>query len=415
MPKGRLCLNFPELLCPAGDRERLDAALRFGADAVYLGGSAFGMRAAPQNFCGGALVQAVKDAHQKGVRVYLTCNTLPRNQEIDKLPAFLEEAAAAGVDAFIVADIGVLEMCKKYAPAVDVHISTQAGIVNHLTANAFYNMGAQRVVTAREISLEDIAEIRAKTPKALQIECFVHGAMCVSFSGRCLLSNYLTNRDANRGECAQPCRWQYALMEKTRDGQYFPIDDADDGTYILNSKDMCMIEHIPEMVQAGIDSFKIEGRAKSAYYTAVVTNAYRAAIDGYLKAPSTDYKPPQWVVDEVRKVSYRDYCTGFYFHAPEADANVSFEGGYKREWDVVAVVKGCENGYILCEQRNKFSVGDTIEAMQAGLPPVSFTVLEMLNENGAPVESVPHPMMQFRLKSDVSFAEGTVFRKQASV
>lgn len=407
-------MTSPELLCPAGDRERLEAALRFGADAVYIGGSMFSMRAAPENFSGEELKRAVNDAHRRGVKVYLTCNTLPRNHEIKLLPAFLEESADMGVDAFIAADVGVMSYCKKYAPKVPVHISTQAGIVNYITANTFYNMGAERVVTARELSMDDIAEIRAKTPKELQIECFVHGAMCMSFSGRCLLSNYLVNRDANRGECAQPCRWQYAVMEKSRDGQYFPIEEANDGTYIFNSKDMCMIEHIPEMIKAGIDSFKIEGRAKSAYYTAVITNAYRAAVDGYLKNPSDGYVPETWITDEVKKVSYRDYCTGFYFDSPNDNANISFQGGYRREWDVMAVVKECKDGYIICEQRNKFFAGDELEALEPSIKPITFTAYEIFDESGNKLECVPHPMMVFKIKSDLTFSNGTLLRKQSS-
>lgn len=403
----------PELLCPAGDRERFDAALRFGADAVYLGGTAFGMRAGPQNFTFPALEQAVQTAHTQGVKVYLTCNTLPRNDEIAALPAFLETAAGCGVDGFIVADFGVLSLCKQYAPKVPVHISTQAGIVNFVTAQQFYNLGASRIVTARELSLAEIAEIRAKTPKALEIECFVHGAMCVSFSGRCLLSNYLLNRDANRGACAQPCRWEYALMEKTREGQYFPIGEDENGTYILNSKDMCMIEHIPELIQAGVDSFKIEGRAKSAYYTAVITNAYRAAIDGYLENPSPDYKPAPWILEEPRKVSYREYCTGFYFGAPQTDANISYEGGYRREWDVCAVVTGSDGETIFAEQRNKFCVGDTVELLERGKAPVQFMVDALKNENGEPIDACPHPMMKLQIKSTLRPSAGALLRKQA--
>ena len=402
---------IPELLAPAGDRERLEAALQFGADAVYLGGDAFGMRAAPQNFNFEQLEDAVKLCHEKGVKVYLTCNTLARNDEILMLPSYLERWADIGVDAFIVADIGVLSLCKKYAPNVPIHISTQAGIVNHVTANEFYNMGASRVVTARELSLTEIAEIRAKVPKDLEIECFVHGAMCVSFSGRCLLSNYLVNRDANRGECAQPCRWEYAIMEVKRDGMYFPIQDSKEGTYILNSKDMCMIEHIPDLVNAGISSFKIEGRAKSAYYAAVITNAYRMAIDEYLKNPSDDFKTPQWIVDECYKVSYRDYCTGFYYNAPNEDANISFEGGYKRHYDVMAQVKECKDGFIIAEQRNKFSRGDEFDALEAGKKPVIFTANELFDENGNEIESAPHPMMTVKIKSDLVFPEGTLLRK----
>lgn len=403
---------IPELLAPAGDRERLEAALMYGADAVYLGGDAFGMRAAPQNFNFEQLKSAVELCHAKGVKVYLTCNTLARNDEILKLPEYLEKWADIGVDAFIVADIGVLSLCKKYAPNVPVHISTQAGIVNYVTANEFYNMGASRVVTARELSMTEIAEIRAKVPKDLEIECFVHGAMCVSFSGRCLLSNYLVNRDANRGECAQPCRWEYAIMEVKRDGMYFPIQDSKEGTYILNSKDMCMIEHIPEMVKAGISSFKIEGRAKSAYYAAVVTNAYRVAIDEYLKNPVDDFKPSQWVIDEVYKVSYRDYCTGFYFNAPNEDANISFEGGYKRHYDVMAEVKDCKDGYIIAEQRNKFSRGDVLDALQPSTEPVVFTADELFDKDGNEIESAPHPMMTVKIKSDLTFPKGTLLRKE---
>ena len=402
----------PELLSPAGDRERLEAALMYGADAVYLGGDAFGMRAAPQNFNFEQLEEAIKLCHAKGVKVYLTCNTLARNDEILKLPSYLERWADIGVDAFIVADIGVLSLCKKYAPNVPVHISTQAGIVNYVTANEFYNMGASRVVTARELSMTEIAEIRAKVPKDLEIECFVHGAMCVSFSGRCLLSNYLVNRDANRGECAQPCRWEYAIMEVKRDGMYFPIQDSKEGTYILNSKDMCMIEHIPEMVKAGISSFKIEGRAKSAYYAAVITNAYRVAIDAYLKNPSDDFKAPQWAIDEVYKVSYRDYCTGFYFNAPNEDANISFEGGYKRHYDVMAEVKDCRDGYIIAEQRNKFSKGDVLDALQPSTEPVVFTAEQLLDKDDNEIESAPHPMMTVKIKSDLVFPAGTLLRKE---
>ena len=402
---------IPELLAPAGDRERLEAALMFGADAVYLGGDCFGMRASPQNFNFEQLKEAVDLCHTKGVKVYLTCNTLARNDEILKLPEYLERWQDIGIDALIVADIGVLSLCKKYAPKVPIHISTQAGIVNHVTANEFYNMGASRVVTARELSLTEIAEIRAKVPKDLEIECFIHGAMCVSFSGRCLLSNYLVNRDANRGECAQPCRWEYAIMEVKRDGMYFPIQDSKEGTYILNSKDMCMIEHIPDLVNAGISSFKIEGRAKSAYYAAVITNAYRMAIDEYLKNPSDDFKTPQWIIDECYKVSYREYCTGFYYHAPNEDANISFDGGYKRHYDVMAQVKECKDGFIIAEQRNKFSRGDELDALMPGEKPVVFTVDELFDGNDNEIENAPHPMMTVKIKSDLVFPEGTLLRK----
>lgn len=402
----------PEILSPAGDKERLDAALMFGADAVYLGADAFTMRAAPQNFRTDELAQTVKKCHEKNVKVYLTVNTLPRNNEISLLPSYLEQWEDAGVDGFIVADIGVLSLCKKYAQKVPVHISTQAGIVNYVTANEFYNMGASRIVTARELSLNEIAEIRAKIPKELEIECFVHGAMCVSFSGRCLLSNYLLNRDANRGECAQPCRWEYAIMEKKRDGMYFPIDDTENGTYILNSKDMCMIEHIPELIKAGINSFKIEGRAKSAYYAAVITNAYKSAVDEYMQNPSPDFKPSKWIIDECYKVSYRDYCTGFYFDAPNVNAQVSFEGGYIRHCDIAAVVTKCEDGFIFAEQRNKFCRGEMLDALEPNKSPVFFKAEEIFDLDGNALDSLPHPMMQFKIKSDLSFPAGTMLRKE---
>ncbi len=406
-------LKRPELLAPAGDRERFDGALAAGADAIYVGSTMFSMRSAPQNFDFEGLKEICDLAHSKGVKIYLAVNTLPKNSEIPYLRSYIENSASAGVDAFIVADVGVLKYCKTYAPNTDVHISTQAGIVNYLSANEFYNMGAKRIVTARELSLGEIAEIRAKTPKELEIECFVHGAMCVSFSGRCLLSNYLVGRDANRGECAQPCRWEYYLMQKDRPGNFFPIDNNNNGTYILNSKDMCMIEHIPDLVKTGIDSFKIEGRAKSAYYTAVITNAYRAAIDGYLKNPDDGYMPEQWIIDEVKKVSYREYCTGFYYDSPGVDANISYEGGYRREWDVMAVVEKCENGYIYVEQRNKFSLGDELEALEFGVKPVRFTVTEILDAEGNSVESAPHATMKARIKSNLILKPGTLLRKQA--
>ena len=402
--------RIPELLAPAGDRERLDAALLFGADAVYLGGQEFGMRAAPANFSEGELARAVKDCHARGVKVHLTVNTLPRNEEISALPAFLEQAAAAGVDAFIIADVGVMKLAQQYAPKVEIHMSTQAGVVNYLTAQTLYDMGAKRVVMARECSLEEIAEVRAKTSKDLEIEAFVHGAMCMSVSGRCLLSNYMTGRDGNRGECAQPCRWQYHLMEEKRPGEYFEITEEDHGTYFLNSMDMCMIEHIPELLEAGVTSFKLEGRAKSAFYVGAVTNAYRAAIDGYLQNPSPDYLPEPWVVDEVRKISYRDYCTGFYFGPPEKDAHIYYDGVYIRKWDVIANVLDSDGEFLTVTQRNRFFVGDELEVMSPGLPPLNLTVTEMFNEAGEAVDVAPNPMATIKIRCDKDIPKGSVLR-----
>ena len=403
---------YPELLSPAGDRERFDKALYYGADAIYVGGAEFGMRAAPDNFTFEELGLAVEDAHKKNVKVYLTCNTVPGNKDIEKLPSFLEKAQDCGVDALIISDLGTIEAAKKYAPKTDIHVSTQAGITNYATANVFYNMGATRDVTARELSLEDIAFLRAKTPKELEIECFVHGAMCMSFSGRCLISNYLAGRDANQGDCAQPCRWKYYLNEATRPGEYFPVFEDDNGTYLMNSRDMCMIEHIPELVKAGISSFKIEGRAKSAYYTAVITNAYRAAVDGYLKNPQDDYKPEQWIIDEVKKVSYREYCTGFYFGAPQKDAQIYYDGGYKREWNVVAEVISSDGKTLKGFQRNRFFDGDELEVMQKGKEPFKIKVTNLCSKDGEPISNAPHPMMNFSFECERVVEPGSILRKE---
>lgn len=404
-------LKRPELLAPAGDPERLAAALQYGADAVYLGGQEFGMRKGASNFSEAGLREAVKTAHEKGVRVHLTCNTLPRNEDLPQLPAFLELAQDAGIDALIIADIGVMRAAQKYAPKVDIHMSTQAGVVNYDTANALYDLGAKRIVMAREVSLEDIAAIRAKTPKDLEIEAFVHGAMCMSFSGRCLISNYMTGRDSNRGDCAQPCRWRYHLMEEKRPGQLFEITESEgNGTYLLNSKDMCMIAHIPELVAAGVDSFKIEGRAKSAFYVASVTNCYRAAIDGYLKHPSPDYTPEPWILEEPMKISYRDYCTGFFFGPPTDDANLYYDGIYIRKWDIAANVLDTDGTWMTVRQRNRFFQGDTLEVLTPGQKPFSLTVTEMQNEAGEPVEVAPNPMAIIRIRSDCRLPEGSILR-----
>ena len=402
----------PELLSPAGDAERLEAALQYGADAVYLGGQLFNMRAATESFNDDTLKDAVSKCHEKGVSVHLVANTLPRNSEVQSLPHFFEVAASAGVDAFIIADIGVMRLAQKYAPNVDIHMSTQTGVVNYETASALYDLGAKRIVMAREVCLDDIAEIRAKTPKELEIECFVHGAMCMSFSGRCMLSNYLTGRDANRGDCAQPCRWKYHLVEEKRPGQFFEITDSKDGTYILNSQDMCMIEHIPELVAAGVDSFKIEGRAKSAYYAAAVTNAYRAAIDEYLENPSPNFKPSKWIVDEMRKISYRDYCTGFYFNNPSDNAHVYYDGIYIREWDIIANVLNSDGEFVDVIQRNRFFKGDELEVLMPQTEPFTIKVDEMWNEKGEEIDVAPNPMAKIRIRCEKQIPEGAILRKE---
>ena len=392
-------MNKLEVLAPAGDEERLTAALNYGADAVYLGRKQFGMRSSPMNFDFEQLVNAVNSAHKKGVKVYLTCNTLPRNNELPFFEKFVREAVEANVDALIVADIGLLMMIKRFAPDMEIHISTQTGIVNYATARELYDLGAKRIVLARELTLDEIAEIRAKTAPDLDIECFVHGAMCVSFSGRCLLSQYLVNRDANRGECAQPCRWGYHLMEEKR-------------TYILNAKDMCMIEYIDKLAEAGVTSLKIEGRAKSAYYVTVVTNAYRMAVDEYYKNPY-DFKLPDWIRDEVYKVSHRKYCNGFFFGTPE-ESQYYENSGYIRNYDIVAVVEECRDDEIFCTQRNKFFAGDELEFLAPSRKPVVITPEQLFDENYNEIETANHAMMKFSFKCGEIFPKGTVIRKAAN-
>ncbi len=380
-----------ELLSPAGDMERLEMSLHYGADAVYLAGDRFGMRAAAGNFSHDKLIKAVELAHEKGAKVHLTCNTLPRESELTELPRFLEDAAEAGVDAFIIADLGVMSYAEKYAPKVERHVSTQLGVINSATARRLYDMGAKRVVLARETPMEDIFSIRANTPKDLQIEAFVHGAMCVSFSGRCLLSNYLTGRDANRGACAQPCRWKYRLVEEKRPGEYFEITE-DGGTHIMNSKDMCMIEHIPELLSAGVYSMKIEGRMKSAYYAAAVTNAYRHAID----CAEAGIALPEIWRDEVNKLSHRPYCTGFYYGDPGQHYE---DASYFSEAEVCAVVEECrKDGTAILTQRNRFCVGDKLELMTNDSEPIEFIAGEMENEAGESITATPHAMMRFKMK-----------------
>ncbi|MEM1485361.1 U32 family peptidase [Oscillospiraceae bacterium PP1C4] len=400
----------PEILSPVGDRERLEAAIRYGADAVYLGGTIFGMRAASANFDADGLKSAVAYAHARGVRVYLTCNTLPENEEIEQLPDFLYEARDAGVDALIVADVGILMLAKRLVPELHIHISTQAGIVNYLSASEFYKLGASRVVLARELSLDAIKNIRDHTPPELEIETFVHGAMCMSFSGRCLISNYLVQRDANRGECAQPCRWGYHLMEEKRPGQYFPVFEDERGSYILNAKDLCMVEHVDKLIQAGITSLKIEGRAKSAYYVATVTSAYRGAVDEYLRDPE-NFHPPQWTLDEVRKVSHREYSTGFFFGTPDQYYQ---NAGYVREWDVVAVVDGYEDGNLLITARNKFSRGDAVEIMVPRQKPIPLTISTILDPEEGEVESARHPMRRYCLPFDTPLPVGAMVRREVT-
>ena len=381
-----------ELLAPAGDWERLEMAAAYGADAVYLAGAEFGMRSAPDNFTPEELERAVAFCHGRGIRVHVTCNTMPRCGEADRLPQWLEVLEGAGADAVILADVGTLSLAKKYAPHVAVHISTQASVVSHVAARAWHDLGASRVILARELSLEEVAEIRARTPRGLEIEVFAHGAMCVSYSGRCLLSNYMTGRDANRGACAQPCRYQYALVEEKRPGQFFPVFEEHGETYILNSRDMCMIDHIPELLAAGVDSVKLEGRAKSAYYAAVVTGAYRHALDAALAGEPL---PPVWR-DELDKVSHRPYSTGFYFGEP---GQYTGDARYIRDYQVCAVVETCApDGTAVLSLRNKFAAGDQVELLAPGQEPVAFQAPEMEDLDGFPLHEPKKPEMRFRMR-----------------
>ena len=399
-------MNKIELLSPAGDMERLNCALMYGADAVYLAGKEFGMRTASANFDFDELKKAVECAHEKGVKVYLTCNTLPRNEEISKLPEMIKTWVKCDIDAFIVTDLGVLSLVKKYAPDTEVHFSTQTGMVNYLAATEAYNMGAARIVVARELSLNEIKVIRDKTPPKLMIEAFVHGAMCMSYSGRCLISSYLTGRDANRGDCVQPCRWKYHLMEETRPGIYFKVFEDDLGTHIMNAKDLCMIEHVSELFEAGISSFKIEGRAKSAYYTAATTYAYRQAIDFYYSNPKE--KLPLWIKEEANKVSHREYSTGFYFGQPN---QVVSYGGYERDYSVVAIVTGYEKGRLILSQRGKFFSGDELDVMPPNAKSFLINAEDLRDEKGNLIESAPHAMMTVSIKFDRPLPIGTYFRK----
>ena len=397
----------PELLAPAGDPERLRMAVLYGADAVYLAGTDFGMRAFAGNFSPEGLRQAVEFAHSHGVRVHCTVNTMPRNDEMDRLPAHLELLEDAGVDAAILADLGAFRLAERYAPHVRRHVSTQAGVTNYETARAWHEAGAGRVILARELSLEEIRTIRDKTPPSLELEAFVHGAMCVSYSGRCLLSNYMTGRDSSRGACAQPCRYRYALMEEKRPGEFFPIEEDGRGAYILNSRDMCMIDHLEDLLF--LDSLKIEGRAKSAYYAAVVTAAYRHGLDAAAAGEALD---PVWR-DEVERVSHRPYSTGFFYGQP---GQYHDDARYVREWQVAAVVTDCGgDGDAVLSLRNKFRTGDEVELVGPGVRPFAMTVPEMTDADGLPLFEPRTPQSVFHMRLPRQVPPWTIVRRAVSL
>ena len=398
-----------EILAPAGDRERLEAALLFGADAVYLAGKAYGMRSAPANFDEEGLRHAVSLAHKTGRKVYVTVNVLPRNGEMEALPAYLEFLQGCGADGIIAADLGVMRLALRHAPRCALHVSTQTGVVNFETARMLHDLGAARVVLARELSLDEIAEIRAKTPPELELEAFVHGAMCMAYSGRCLLSAYLTGRDANRGGCAQPCRWKYRIVEPSRPDRPLTAEEDETGAYLFNADDLCMIDHLPALSRAGVRSLKIEGRAKAAYYVAVIANAYRAAADGWAASGyAADYRPAPWISAEVNKVSHRPYGTGFYFGPPGQN---TASGGYIREFEVEAVAEEWAGGLQRFSQRKRFAVGDECSVLEPGRPPFSLTVREMFGPDGEPLTAAPHPTMSVWIPLSRPLVPGSLLRR----
>ena len=415
-----------ELLSPAGNFEKMKSAILYGADAVYLAGNFFGMRSAADNFSVEEIYSAVDYAHQRGKKVYLTVNTMPHDCEYGRLREYLKALDGSGVDAMIIADLGVMATVKEILPDMEIHVSTQTSIVSSAAAKAYAAMGAKRLVLARELTLEEIKKIRAALPDDVELEAFVHGSMCVSYSGRCMLSGFLTGRDANRGACTQPCRWSYTIYEEKRPDVPIPIEQSELGTFIMSSKDMCTIEHIPELIEAGISSFKIEGRMKSVYYTSVVTNAYRMAIDKYYENPKEYKFDPAWL-RELESVSHREYCTGFYFDDMHKKAQLSSTVGYIREKayfavsvspdpserEVAAALEAADttgSKYYLFMQKNKISTGDSAEVISPSKVGRPLKIDEMYDEKGVPIESAPHPFMRFFVRSPFEIKEGDILR-----
>ena len=381
----------PELLIPASSLEVLKTAVVFGADAVYIGGEAFGLRAKAKNFSMEDMRKGIEFAHDHGVKVHVTANILAHNSDLPGVREYFAELRELQPDALIIADPGVFDIAKEVCPEIDRHISTQANNTNYGTYNFWYRQGAKRVVSARELSLKEIRELRSHIPEDLEIETFVHGAMCISYSGRCLLSNYFTGRDANRGACTHPCRWKYAVVEETRPGEYMPVYENERGTYIFNSKDLCMIEHIPELIEAGIDSFKIEGRMKTALYVATVARTYRKAIDDYLADPELYRKNMPWYLDQISNCTYRKFTTGFFFGKPDDDAQIYDSNTYVKEYTYLGIAGEIRDGMCRIEQRNKFSVGETVEIMKPNGENPEAVVKRIVNEEGEEQESAPHP------------------------
>lgn len=405
-------MNKPELLAPAGDLEKLKMAIVYGADAVYLGGEEFGLRKASKNFTLEDIEEGIRFAHKRNKKVYVTLNIIPHNEDLIGLDEYVSELEKIGVDGVIVADPGVFSVIRRVAPNMPIHLSTQASATNYETIRFWYDLGIRRIVVARELSLDEIKEIKKKLPKDLEIEAFVHGAMCISYSGRCLLSNYMAGRDANRGECAHPCRWKYNLVEEKRPGEYFPIYENEKGTFIFNSKDLCMIKYIPELIEAGICSFKIEGRVKSQYYVATVIRAYRKAIDEFFRFKKNYVYKEEWL-EEIKKASYRDFTTGFYFKKPTGDDQIYENSSYIRKYDFVGLVLDYDKKTKLAtvEQRNRIFVGDEIEIFGPNKGFFTQNIEEMWNENGEKIEVAPHPQQIIKIKMKEPVEEWDIIRK----
>ena len=402
-----------ELLIPAGSLDVLKTAVVYGADAVYIGGEAFGLRAKAHNFSLEDMKEGVEFAHSRGVKVYVTANILAHNDDLEGVEQYFEELKSVKPDALIISDPGVFAIAKRVLPEMELHVSTQANNTNYGTYLFWYQQGAKRVVSARELSLKEIREIRARIPEDMEIESFMHGAMCISYSGRCLLSNFFTGRDANQGACTHPCRWKYAIVEETRPGEYMPVYENERGTYIFNSKDLCMIEHIPELIDAGIDSFKIEGRMKTALYVATVARTYRKAIDDFKKDPELYRQNMEWYKEEIGKCTYREFTTGFYFGKPGADAQIYDNNTYVKNFTYLGTVENVdERGFAKIEQKNKFSVGEMIEIMKPDGRNLQVEVKGIYDAQGQAQESAPHPKQELYIDLGVAPEEYDILRRQ---
>ena len=404
--------RHPELLIPASSLEVLKVAVIFGADAVYIGGEAFGLRAKAKNFTMEEIKEGIEFAHARDVKVYVTANILAHNNDLAGVRVYFEDLKAIKPDGLIIADPAIFEIAGEVCPEIERHISTQANNTNYGTYNFWHKLGATRVVTARELSLEEIKEIRANIPKELEIETFIHGAMCISYSGRCLLSNYLVGRDANQGACTHPCRWKYSIVEETRPGEYMPVFENERGTYIFNSKDLCMIEHIPEILDAGVDSLKIEGRMKTALYVATVARTYRKAIDDYQKDPKLYEENMPWYLEQISNCTYRQFTTGFFFGKPDETSQIYDSNTYVKEYTYLGIIGEEKDGMYRIEQRNKFSVGETIEVMKPNGDNFEVTVKRIVTEDGVEQESAPHPKQVLYVDLGIKVDEYDILRRQ---